>query len=85
MEYDGWINLELLHDMGVDELDVFRFRANITISYSNSGISNVVQDELSSDDIRIIKVNIKFISCVYKYQVLIYSYRTLLSGMDFTG
>lgn len=56
IEYDAWINVELHHALDSDDPDIFKYRANITIPSLNSGLSNVVQEDLSNEDVEKIKV-----------------------------
>ncbi|XP_005175304.1 ER membrane protein complex subunit 10 [Musca domestica] len=55
IEYDAWINVELHHALDSDDPDIFKYRANITIPSLNSGLSNVVQEDLSNEDVEKIK------------------------------
>ncbi|XP_073832817.1 ER membrane protein complex subunit 10 [Musca autumnalis] len=55
IEYDGWINVELQHALDTDKPTEFTYRANITIPSLNSGLSNIVQKDLSNDEIGKIK------------------------------
>uniref|UniRef100_A0A1L8EDV5 ER membrane protein complex subunit 10 n=1 Tax=Haematobia irritans TaxID=7368 RepID=A0A1L8EDV5_HAEIR len=55
IEYDGWINVELLHALKIDSPDTFTYRANISIPSLNTGLSNIVQNTLTSDDLQNLK------------------------------
>lgn len=69
MEYDGWINIELHHAISPKDLDSFAYRGNVSIPSLNSGLSNIVQKELSSKDVENIKVDL--ISIFEKNKILI--------------
>ncbi|XP_013099276.2 ER membrane protein complex subunit 10 [Stomoxys calcitrans] len=55
IEYDGWINVELLHSLNADKPETFTYRANISIPSLNTGLSNIVQNPMSSEDLKNLK------------------------------
>ncbi|KAL7727037.1 hypothetical protein ACLKA6_012420 [Drosophila palustris] len=56
LEHDSWITIELHHSVSASKPDQFTHRGNISIPSLNSGLSTVVQSELSDNELEEIKI-----------------------------
>lgn len=56
LEHDSWITIDLHHSLSPSKPDYFTHRGNISIPSLNSGLSTVVQNELSDSELEDMKI-----------------------------